>query len=155
MCQHLAKVFRKYSINANIYFNLQAKIIFLPGVHIMDLGTLNGVQDKQNICLVGSNNFTQHSVAENVNEYGFDPYSDDQYITYFQSTTIILCTNPSVFAFYNVTNLTLANITFINCGYYSPVTSQNASIHISNVYDLLESVSVLNGTNYKIFICLK
>ena len=141
--------FRNYLSNASIYLNSQTEFIFLSGVHLFDLGSLLEVHNKSNISLVGSGNFTQHSVAENVNEYGFDPYNDDQYITYLQSTTIIICTNPSGLSFSNVTNLTLANLTLLNCGQNSSLTSQMASIHISNVYNLLiDGVSVLNSTGY-------
>ena len=149
-CQELDK----YLINASTYFQSQTQFIFLPGVHIFQLGNLLEVQNILNICLVGSGDFTQHSVAENVSEYGFDHYNDDQYITYLQSTTVILCTNPSGLSFFNVTNLTLANLTLLNCGQYSPLTLQNASIHIANVYSLLmEGVSVLNSTGFGLYGC--
>ena len=147
-CQELGY----YWINASTYFQSQTQFIFLPGVHIFELGYVLEVQDIVNTRLVGSGNFTQHSVAESVKEYGFDPYNDDQYITYLESTTVILCTNPSGLSFSNITNLTLANLTILNCGQYSPMTSQNASIHISDVYSLLmEGVSVLNSTGFGLF----
>ena len=144
--------FRKYLINATIYFQSQTEFIFLPGVHLFDLGYLLEVQNKSNLRLVGSGNFTEHSLAENVKQYGLDPYNDDQYITYLQSTTIILCTNLSGLLFSNITNLTISNLTLLNCGQYSSLTSQNATIHISNIYNLLiEGISVLNSTGYGLF----
>ena len=146
------QVFRKYLINAKIYFQSQTEFIFLPGVHLFDLGYLLEVHDKLNLHLVGSSNFKEHSLAENVKQYGLDPYNDDQYITYLQSTTVILCTNRSGLMFSNITNLTLSNLTLLNCGQYSFLTSQIASIHISNIYNLLiEGVSVLNSTGYGLF----
>ena len=128
------QLFRKYLINATIYFQSQTEFIFLPGVHIFDLGHLLEVQDKLNLRLVGSGNFTEHTLAENVKQYGLDPYNDDQYITYLQSTTVILCTNLSGLLFSNITNLTISNLTLLNCGRYSSLTSQTASIQVSNIY---------------------
>ena len=144
--------FGKYLINASIYFQSRTKFIFLPGEHLFNIESVLEVHNKWNILLVGSDIFTQHSVAENVNEYGFDSYNDDYNITYLQSTTIILCTNPSGLSFTNVTNVTFANLTLLNCGQYSSLTSQTATIHISNVYSLLiEGVSVVNSTGYGLF----
>ena len=146
------QVFRKYLINATIYFQSQTEFIFLPGVHLFDLGYLLEVQDKLNLRLVGSGKFTEHSLTENVKQYGLDPYNDDQYITYLQSTTVILCTNRSGLLFSNITNLTISNLTVLNCGQYSSLTSRSASIQVSNIYSLLiEGVSVLNSTGYGLF----
>ena len=144
--------FRKYLINATIYFQSKTEFILLLGVHLFDLGYLLEVQDKSNLRFLGSSNFTEHSLAENVKQYGLDSYNDDQYITYLQSTTVILCTNLSGLLFSNITNLTISNLTLLNCGQYSSLTSRNASIHISNIYNLLiEGISVLNSTGYGLF----
>ena len=110
--------FKTYFNNASYYFQSGTEFKFLPGVHLFDLGGILSVQDIVNIRLVGSDTFTQRSVAEDVEEYGFDPYAYDSNISYFQSSTIILCTNPSALSFSNVTNLTLANFTILNCGQY-------------------------------------
>ena len=151
MCTNIAELcqeFKTYFNNIS-YFQSKTQFIFLPGVHLFDLGSVLSVLDIVDIRLVGSENLTQHSVAENVKEYGFNPYSADDNITYFQSSTSIVCTNLSGLLFSNVTNLTLANLTLLNCGQYSSVTSQNASIHISSVYNLsMEGVSVQNSTGY-------
>ena len=82
-------------------------------------------------------------MAEDVVEYGLDPYAYDNNITYFQSSTIILCNNPSALSFSNVTNLTLANFTMLNCGQYLT----NASISLTNVYNpLIDGLSVQNSS---------
>ena len=124
----------------------------MPGVHLFDLGGILSVQDIVNIRLVGSDTFTQRSVAEDVEEYGFDPYAYDSNISYFQSSTIILCTNPSALSFSNVTNLTLANFTILNCGQYVTTVTISSSIDLSNVYNLLiDGLSVQNSSGYGLY----
>ena len=143
-CQEL----KKYFNNASYYFQSGTEFIFLPGVHLFDLGSILSVQDIVNIRLVGSDTFTQRSVAEDVEEYGFDPYAYDNNISYFQSSAIILCTNPSALSFSNVTNLTLANFTILNCGQYLA----NASISLTNVYNLLiDGLSVQNSAGFGLY----
>ena len=140
--------FKTYFNNASYYFQSGTEFILLPGVHLFDLGSILSVQDIVNIRLVGSDNFTQRSVAENVEEYGFHPYAYDSNISYFQSSTIILCTNPSAISFSNVTNLTLANFTILNCGQYLT----NASICLTNVYNLLiDGLSVQNSSGFGLY----
>ena len=140
--------FKTYFNNASYYFQSGTEFIFLPGVHLFDLGSILSVQDIVNLRLVGSDTFTQRSVAEDVEEYGFDPYAYDYNISYFQSSTIILCTNPSALLFSNVTNLTLDNLTLLNCGQYL----SNASIYLSNVYNLLiDGLSVQNSSGYGLY----
>ena len=142
--------FRTYFNNASYYFQSGTEFIFLPGVHLFDLGSIISVQDIVNIRLVGSDTFTQRSVAEDVEEYGFDPYAYDNNISYLQSTTIILCTNPSARSFSHVTNLTLANFTVLNCGHYWITNISdilNVGIYMSNVYNLLiDGLTVKNSS---------
>ena len=138
--------FKTYFNNASYYS--ETEFIFLPGIHLFDLGSCLPVQDIVNIRLVGSDKFTQRSVAEDVEEYGFDPYAHDSNISYFQSSTIILCTSPSALLFSNISNLSLANITILNCGQYLT----NASIYLSNVYNLLiDGLSVQNSSGYGLY----
>ena len=145
---YTCQAFKTYFNNASYYFQSGTEFIFLPGVHLFDLGSILSVQDIVNIRLVGSDIFTQRSVAENVEEYGLDPYAYDNNITYFQSSTIILCNNPSALSFSNVTNFTLANFTILNCGQYLT----NASISLTNVYNLLiDGLSVQNSSGYGLY----
>ena len=144
--------FKTYFNNASYYFQSGTEFIFLPGVHLFDLGSFLSVQDIVNIRLVGSDNFTQRSVAADVEEYGFDPYAYDKNISYFQSSTIILCTNPSGLSFSNVTNLTLSNLTIINCGQNIAAFNISTGIYLSNVYDLLvDGLSVWNSSGFGLF----
>ena len=145
---YTCQAFKTYFNNASYYFQSGTEFIFLPGAHLFDLGSILSVQDIVNIRLVGSDIFTQRSVAENVEEYGLDPYAYDNNITYFQSSTIILCNNPSALSFSNVTNFTLANFTILNCGQYLT----NASISLTNVYNLLiDGLSVQNSSGYGLY----
>ena len=144
--------FKTYFNNASYYFQSGTEFIFLPGIHLFDLGSILSVQDIVNIRLVGSDNFTQRSVAEDVEEYGFDPYAYDKNISYLQSSAIILCTIPSALSFSNVTNLTLANFTMLNCGQYVTTLSISSSIDLSNVYNLLiDGLSVQNSSGYGLY----
>eukprot|EP00731_Ephydatia_muelleri_P030567 Em0022g81a len=141
--------FGTYFHNASYYFQSETEFIFLPGVHVFDLGELLSIENIVDLSLVGSDNFTQHTVAENVREYGFDPYKEDSNITYQQSSTVILCSNHSGISFSNVTNLTLSDLTLLNCGQHSPMTSQTAGVHITNVHNLLiNGVSIQNSSGY-------
>ena len=119
---------------------------------MFDLGVLLSIENIVDLSLLGSDNSTQHTVAENVQEYGFDPYREDSNITYLQSSTVIMCSNRSGIFFSNITNLTLSDLTLLNCGQYSSVTSQTAGIHINNVHNLLvESVSIQNSSGYGLY----
>ena len=138
---HTCQELKTYFNNASYYFQSGTEFIFLPGVHLFDLESILLVQGIVNIRLVGSDNFTQRSVAENVEEYGLHPYAYDYNITYFQSSTIILCTNPSALSFSNVKNLTLANFTILNCGQY-----------LNNASNLLiDGLSVQNSSGFGLY----
>ena len=116
---------------------------------MFDLGGLLLVQDKYNITLKGSDHLTVHTVAEKVKEYGFDQYNEDDIITYLESSTKIVCSNQSGFAFANVSNLVLANLSVVSCGQYYSLTSFTAGVHLYNVVHLsMYGVSIQNSTGY-------
>ena len=113
------------------------------------LGDLLLVQDKYNISLVGSANLTVHTVAEKVKEYGFDQHDEDDHITYLESSTKIVCSNQSGFAFANISYLVLANLSIVSCGQYNQVTSFTATVHLVSVLHLsMDGVSIQNSTGY-------
>ena len=113
------------------------------------LGDLLLVQDKYNISLVGSANLTVHTVAEKVKEYGFDQHDEDDHITYLESSTKIVCSNQSGFAFANISYLVLANLSIVNCGQYNQVTSFTTAVHLVSVLHLsMDGVSIQNSTGY-------
>ena len=113
------------------------------------LGDLLLVQDKYNISLVGSANLTVHTVAEKVKEYGFDQHDEDDHITYLESSTKIVCSNQSGFAFANIAYLVLSNLSIVSCGQYNQVTSFTAAVHLVSVLHLsMDGVSIQNSTGY-------
>ena len=113
------------------------------------LGDLLLVQDKYNISLVGSANLTVHTVAEKVIEYGFDQHDEDDHITFLESSTKIVCSNQSGFAFANISYLVLANLSIVSCGQYNQVTSFTAAVHLVSVLHLsMDGVSIQNSTGY-------
>ena len=113
------------------------------------LGDLLLVQDKYNISLVGSANLTLHTVAEKVKEYGFDQHDEDDHITYLESSTKIVCSNQSGFAFANIAYLVLSNLSIVNCGQYNQVTSFTAAVHLVSVLHLsMDGVSIQNSKGY-------
>ena len=153
------QVFKMYFNNASYYFQSGTEFIFLPGVHDFNLGSFLSVQDVVNIHLVGSDNFTQRSVAEDVEAYGFDPYAYDSNISYLQSSTIILCANTSAILFCNVTNLTIENLTLLNCGRSlaalntkCSIVSYSIGIYMSDVYNvMIAGLSIQNSTGYGLY----
>ena len=144
--------FTTYVQNSSYFFQSNTKFIFLSGIHYFDLGDMLLIQDKENISLVGSDNLTQHTVAEKVHEYGFNPIGDDVTVIFLESSTKIVCTHLSGFAFSNISNLMFTNLTIANCGQYFPLSSYNSSIHLEMVYNLLmDGVSIQNSTGYGLY----
>ena len=138
-----------YVHNASSNFLSDTMFIFLPGTHFLDSHVI--VANKDNLQMIGSPNLTQYPISVKVQEYGFDSYDEDNNVTYLESSTYITCTpyNDTGFVFVNITNLTITNITFVNCGVYFNLTDQSAGIHMINVYNLLiEGVSIQNSTGY-------
>ena len=131
------------------YFLSTSEFIILPGTHFLDSHVT--VANIDNLQMIGSPNLTQYPISVKVQEYGFDSYDEDNKVTYLESSTYIICTsyNDAGFVFVNITNLTIVNITFVNCGVYSNLTDQSAGIHMVNVHNLLmEGVSIQNSTGY-------
>ena len=111
------------------YLQSNTQIVFLPGIHLFDLGQVFVVNDKYAISLIGSDNLTQHSLAEKVHQYGFDHYDEDDNITYLESSTKIMCTNSSAFEFFNITELSIINITIMNCGKFSATIQLKSGVY--------------------------
>ena len=138
-----------YVHNVSSYFLSTSEFIFLPGTHFLDSNVM--VANKDNLQMIGSPNLTQYPISVKVQEYGFDSYDEDNNVTYLESSTNITCTsyNNTGFVFVNVTNLTIINITFVNCGVYFNLTGQSAGIHMVKVHNLqMEGVSIQNSTGY-------
>ena len=152
ICPHdgnLCTDINTYAQNVWKYFLSNTTFIFLPGNHFLEIKNIVNIQDVDTLNLVSNGNFKWSSIANDSIEYNFDQYNDDSSVTYKESLASIACTGSSGFSFFNVTNLSLINITITNCGVYSLQTSLNASIHLINVSSLLmQGVTIKNSTGY-------
>ena len=150
-----------YIKNSSYYFRSNTIFVFCPGNHTLNETNLKIIQDCENIQFIGSKEITQHFISEVMNFISPTqssspcPYPEDNQITFHQSSSVINCSVPSGFAFINVTNLTIINITIYGCGAPVPSTEINninnlsASLLIINAYDLtVEGLSIQMGTGY-------
>ena len=138
-----------YAQNVRKYFLSNTTFIFLPGNHFLEIKDIIEIQAVDKLNLVSNGSFKWSSIANDCAVYNFDQYNDDSNVTYKESLANITCTGSSGFSFFNVTNLSLINITITNCGVYSLQTSLNASIHLVNVSGLLmQGVTIKNSTGY-------
>ena len=129
-----------------------ATVLFLPGIHVFSTGVAL-FQDVANLQLSGSVEclLAPRTIAQQVLEYGFKSYLEDDEVTFTESSAVIECDtdNPAGFVFVNVTNLVIANLTIRGCGLYTDVTLGNASVHMVNVTDvLIDTISIQNGRGY-------
>ena len=137
-----------YVQNETILSLSNTKCVLLPGVHHLNIGGLSIFKNSANVQLLGSM-ATKITIAQMAEMYGFDPYSGDDEISYFESSTIILCDSPSGLLFANISNLEILNLTVLNCGAYSASTSYTASVHLDNVLNVtIDGVSIRNSTGY-------
>lgn len=140
-----------YSQNKTILSLSNMSLIFLPGVHHLNMEALILFQNAENVQLLGSDDSmaTQYTIAQIVEAYGFDPYSGDDSISYFESPTTILCGKQSGILFANITNLKILNLTLLDCGAYSSTTSLSAGVHLVNISNfIMDGVSIRNSTGY-------
>ena len=142
---------KTFFLNISSVVATNATIIFLPGNHYLESEDLLLIQNQVNLLMMASadNYFAQYTIAKKVQEYGYESFSDDESISYMEPSAKIICTNRSGFAFVNISNLIIANLTFVNCGQFYSATGLNASVHLKLVYNLaMEGVSIQNGTGY-------
>ena len=134
--------------NASQCISSYKAFIFMTGIyHVQDLFIFKNLVKVE---LLGSDVLIMHTIADKVNDYGFESYSLDGNITYFESSTQIICDHSqSGFLFTNVSDLKIANLTILNCGSYSSLTHVNASVHMVNISNLLmDGVSIQNSTGF-------
>ena len=147
-CYNLAT----YAQNSEEYFQSYSTFIFLPGVHHLDSMSPAVFQDLQDIHLRASDDFSfvPRTVSNFVRQYGFDSYASDDSINFFESSVQIICDSPSGFAFVNITNLSLHNLTILNCGStFNLSVEQNCSVYMQDINNLiLDGVSIQNGIGY-------
>ena len=144
---------KTFFLNISSVVATNVTFIFLPGNHYLESEDLLLIQNQVNVSMMGSldNYLAQYAIAKKVQEYGYESFSDDGSISYMEPSAKIICTNRSGFAFVNVSNLIIANLTFVNCGQFYSATGLNASasVHLKQVYNLaMEGVSIQNGTGY-------
>ena len=153
-----------YIKNSSYYFRSNTTFVFYPGNHLLNEENLTIIQNCENIQFIGIGDVTQHLLSEvvqpifNSNYPNTCPYPEDNQITFHQSSSVINCTVPSGFAFINITNLTILNITMYGCGAPVPSTEYTktaninnltASLLIINAYDLMvDGLSIQMGIGY-------
>ena len=141
-----------YSQNPVKYFQSYSTFIFLPGVHYLDSDSPVVFQDLVNLQLKASDDcsLTPRAISTLVHRYGFDPYASDENIFFYESSVQIVCNSPSGLAFVNVSNLSLRNLTILNCGStFNLSLEQNCSVYMQDVTNLImDGVSIQNGTGY-------
>ena len=140
-----------YIQNSSYYFRSNTTFVFYPGNHLLVNHTI--IQNCENIQFVGIGDVTQHLIYEvmmfrrNPNDGNPCPYAEDNQTAFHQSSSVIKCTYsvPSLsgFAFVNVTNLTILNITIYGCGAPVPFTK------IDNINNLTASLLIINGYDIK------
>ena len=104
-----------YVQNSQKYFVSDTKFIFLPGNHSLNVGELVLIQDEANLTLIGNDTL----VPAQYNE-----------VQWFESTSKIICSNFSGFAFANISNLSITNLTFVSCGAYITEQLGNTTVHV-------------------------
>ena len=147
-CYNLAT----YAQNSEEYFQSYSTFSFLPGVHHLDSMSPAVFQDLQDIQLRASDDssFVPRTVSNFARQYGFDSYASDDSINFYESSVQIICDSPSGLAFVNITNLSLHNLTILNCGStFNLSLEQNCSVYMQDVNNLiLDGVSIQNGKGY-------
>lgn len=124
-------------INEYTHVHLQSNTTFnfTNGSH--ELSYLLYFENVANITLVGTGGATMK-------------YYKSDSVTYYESFSRIVCTSPfSGISFINVTNMVIANITFVNCGSQD---NKRAAIYLFSTYDfMIDGVSIQNATGNGIF----
>ena len=134
--------FNTYLESYGQYFKQSNTIfVFLPGEHIINY-QVPLIETVQNFTLLGIGDFHEFSIDYNVKQYGFDSYNTDNTIRYSSSSSIIICNTSTWFSFHIITNLTITNLTILNCG-----GNRGVAIEMYYINSLtMDGVSVQNST---------
>ena len=139
-----------YAQNPDMFFQNDSTFIFLPGDHRLDKNII--LRHLINIQLRGSNDVVlqYRNISANVNQYGFDPYDTDVSVTYYESSAHIQCDGTFGFAFVDIKNLSIYNLSILNCGTsFNSALFSDCSFFLRDIVDLqMDGVSIQNGTGF-------
>ena len=145
-----------YIKNSSFYFKSNTTFLFYPGNHVLNEENLTIIQNCENVQFIGIGNVTQHFISDVVIFTAELPMDNDCWRAYnypednqifHQSSSVINCSVPSGFAFINVTNLTIINITIYGCG--APVPSTEYT-KIDQINNFTASLLIINGHDLKV-----
>ena len=107
------------------------------------------IENLQNFQFQGSDILLHRSVSEDVQQYGFDSFGEEDNIPYLESSTKLVCSNPSNFYFKEITNLSLLNITILNCGSWTSEVGAFTAVYMNLIYNLeMDGFTIKNSTGY-------
>ena len=88
-------------------------------------------------------------MSEDVQQYGFDSFGEEDNIPYMESSTKLVCSNPSKILFKEITNLSLLNITIFNCGSWTSEVGAFTAVYMYLIYNLeMDGLTIKNSTGY-------
>ena len=107
------------------------------------------IENLKNFQFQGSDILLHRSVSEDVQQYGFDSFGEEDNIPYLESSTKLVCSNPSRFLFKEITNLSLLNITILNCGSWTSEEGTFTAVYMNRIYNLeVDGITIKNSTGY-------
>ena len=144
-----------FAQNASVYFQSNTVLCFMSGRHVINITTVITIIGTSNITLIGFGNPVQRSVNDKAKQFNFTATSQDENITFLEPATIIECINTdSGILFNTITNLSLINLTFVNCGanstetlsFLQPNPISYVAVLMINVSNLhIEATSIQNS----------
>ena len=139
-----------YIRNASLYFTSNTSFVFLPGIHVINEGDVITIENIINFQFQGSGILLQRSLSRDIQDYGFNSFGEEDNIPYLESSTRIACSHASGFlAFNGISNLSLINITVLNCGGSLLTPELTAAVHVVSIYNLvMDGVTIKNSTGY-------
>ena len=135
-CQYIDAINKTYDVVTNPTF------VFMPGIHVLSADVL--IENTNAVTIIGSS-----EMVANMSRalYGYQMKTNTM-ISFSMSTSIIHCGSQNGLTFRNVTNVSLINITFINCGNVYNGSAVSA-IDVENI--LLQGVTINNSSSIGVF----
>lgn len=148
------ETFSYFIMNQTAYFKSNTTFCFMSGTHILNIGLLQ-IENISNITFIGLGKLNQISVFDKVVEFNFDEmYDDDKVINFLEPSAIIKCENSSGLYMNNIDNLSLINITIVDCGsnvgkYVSSYIQLLVALatNVGQVHNRYAAVLIVNVTN--------